>query len=872
MRHASRNGYLVLALALAVLSAGRIRNSFQWRIVGPGGGGSMFHPAISPHDPNLAVLNCDMTGAYITTDGGASWRQFNLRTTLGAFAFDPSHSNIIYAGSDGVFRSDDRGERWRLVFPDPKTTQDRMVGDNADHYFVSTDPIWPGNGTEVQAIRVDPDDTNRVYVAIALWGVPQLYYTLDGGKVWKASATFGNETVLNLFVDPASSLEHRLLVQVTDQGVYSVDIVGGSAQSLTVPALAMRDAAGAKDPNSGALLLFVTTDAGVWKSSDGGQHWGQMKALQSFAPSYTRITVAEANPRILYIGADPDLATGSNYGILKSTDGGDSWAWVDHVQNWLDPPNKRLGWLDRDLPGWAGPPVYGLSTNVTGQVCYATDSGTAYRTMDGGATWAAVYSNEYPDGTSCSRGLNVTTCYGVHFDPFNQDHLAISYTDIGPFHSTNGGASWKRIADGVLPQAWVNTCYWLAFDPDVKNRAWSVWSGAHDLPRLYMFQTSLAQYFVGGVCRTDDPGMQWQSCGADLGPTTHIIVDPNSPPSQRTLYVTSFGNSGLSSPVKPGGVFKSTDGGSTWTLKTKGMSGSNRNGWHLAQLPDGTLYVLMARGLVPGTSTELDGAIYKSTDGAELWQPVPLPAGVNAPNDLAFDPTNPRRMYLACWPRNVNVSNEYGGLYITDDGGATWRLAFNQSPHVYGVAVDPDNPSTLFINTFEGAAYRSDDKGTTWQRLGGYNFKWGHRPFPDPINKGMLYLTTFGSSVWHGPATGVPGAFEDVYPFNGLMVALVSPTIGSVFSMGMSVQLIAKAADYNTSIKEVEFFENGTALGMGEPTVAPPGGQTASDSSYYLLNWSPSSAGTYNLTAQMTDKTGATTVSSPVTVVFEQEK
>jgi len=128
MMHASRRGCLVFALALALLSAGGSSNSIQWKIVGPGGGGSMFHPAISPHDPNLAVLTCDMTGAYITKDAGASWRQFNLRTTLGAFAFDPAHSDVLYAGSDGVFRSDDRGEKWRLVFPDPKTAEERMVG------------------------------------------------------------------------------------------------------------------------------------------------------------------------------------------------------------------------------------------------------------------------------------------------------------------------------------------------------------------------------------------------------------------------------------------------------------------------------------------------------------------------------------------------------------------------------------------------------------------------------------------------------------------------------------------------------------------------------------------------------------------------
>ncbi|HWR52404.1 MAG TPA: hypothetical protein VN428_14930 [Bryobacteraceae bacterium] len=735
-----------------------------WKIIGPGGGGSMFHPTISPHDPNLAVLSCDMTGAYITKDGGTSWREFNLRTTVSAFAFDPVHPNVVYAGSDGLFRSDDRGETWRLVFPDPKITQERMVGDHAEHAFHSTDPIWPGAGAQVQAIRVDPDNADRVYVAIAWWGAPRLFYTLDGGNTWRASATLGNQTVLNLFVDPTTGLDSRRLVVVTNANVYSVDIGTGSSGALAPPATAIRDVAGARDPDSGALVLYVTTAEGVWKSGDGGQSWQTIRSLQGFAPGYTRITAAERNPRILYVGADPDLSSGSEYGILKSTDGGETWAWVHHVQNWRDPSNKVLGWLDRDLPGWAGPPAYGLSTNATGQVLYATDSGTAYRTLDGGATWAAVYSSESSDGASTSRGLDVTTSYGVHFDPFNKDHLAISYTDVGPFHSINGGASWKRIANGA-PKAWVNTCYWLEFDPEVKNRAWSVWGGAHDLPRPKMFKPSLAKYYVGGVCRTDDPNMQWHSCSADLGATTHVIVDPKSPPGSRTLYVTTFGNAGLATPAKPGGVFKSSDGGLTWTLKAEGMAAANRNAWRLVQAPDGTLYVLIARGLVPGTSTQLDGAIYKSTDGAEHWQRVTLPAGANAPNDMALDPTNPSRMYLACWPRTVNGENQNGGLFITDDGGATWRLAFDQSPHVYGVALDPDDPSTVFINTFEGAAYRSTDSGATWQRLGGYNFKWGHRPVPDPVNKGLLYLTTFGSSVWHGPATGVTGALEDVYPF-----------------------------------------------------------------------------------------------------------
>ena len=53
-------------------------------------------------------------------------------------------------------------------------------------------------------------------------------------------------------------------------------------------------------------------------------------------------------------------------------------------------------------------------------------------------------------------------------------------------------------------------------------------------------------------------------------------------------------------------------------------------------------------------------------------------------------------------------------------------------------------------------------RGETWKRLRGYNFKWGHRPVVDPRDHNMLFLTTFGGSVFHGPADGVPGALEDI--------------------------------------------------------------------------------------------------------------
>ncbi|MBN2290262.1 MAG: hypothetical protein JXQ83_13090, partial [Candidatus Glassbacteria bacterium] len=61
----------------------------EWRVLGPGGGGGQFLPTINPQDSNHVFVRCDMTGAYVTLDGGQSWRMFNLRTVVRDFEFDP---------------------------------------------------------------------------------------------------------------------------------------------------------------------------------------------------------------------------------------------------------------------------------------------------------------------------------------------------------------------------------------------------------------------------------------------------------------------------------------------------------------------------------------------------------------------------------------------------------------------------------------------------------------------------------------------------------------------------------------------------------------------------------------------------------------
>jgi photosystem II stability/assembly factor-like uncharacterized protein len=671
---------------------------------------------------------------------------FNLRDVVRFFAFDPVDPKTIYAGTQVLWRSTDRGETWNLVYPKAATIRGvRMNSDHADETVLAEpDPLGA-----IVALAVDPDDSHVLYVASKQEKKFAVFLSRDSGDSWKEFGAL-QEAPLRIWIDPRSSSAQRALIAATPKSV-SV-LTSARQQTFSTPVELNGVSFGFS--KTGEKVIYGISKSGLYVSRNGGAGWqkselpGRGEQLRAIATSYDHPEVAYLSYADMQeIGNKSKASLTQRWmGVAKTADIGKTWQLV-----WREADkaaaNVHDAWITpRFGPGWPESPLAISVSDKDPSLVYATDLGRTMRSSDSGANWTALYSRKVPDRDWTSTGLDVTTNYGIHFDPFDAKRRFITYTDIGLFRSEDAGQSWQSSTTGV-PRAWVNTTYWLVFDPKVRGRMWSVNSGTHDLPRPKMWRHSSALQYKGGVCRSDDGGRTWARSNSGMQETapTHILLDPESPPNARVLYVAAFGR----------GVYKSSDDGRTWTLKNNGISQSQPFAWRLVRDSQGTVYVILARRSEYGSiGNSADGAIYRSRNHADNWEPLRLPTGVNGPNGLAIDPRNPKRLYLAAWARATGMHGEGGGIFLSEDGGQSWRQVLDRDRHVYDVTIDPDNPDQLYAAGFESSAWVSSDRGEHWTRIPGFNFKWGHRVIPDPADPKAVYVTTFGGSVWHGLVNG----------------------------------------------------------------------------------------------------------------------
>ncbi|PYT81744.1 MAG: hypothetical protein DMG40_08515 [Acidobacteria bacterium] len=737
---------LLMVSLLAANGHGDAPRPGNFKVIGPGGGGAMFHPTVSPHDLNTVLVACDMTGAYITHDGGKSWRMFNLRGVVQFFVFDPLEKKVIYAQASGLWRSDDNGETWNLVYPKPSSIKSiHMSSDHSDEEIIAE----PNPLGRITAMAIDPADSKVLYVTAGdrKKGTSALFVSRDAGQNWTKEADLP-ELASRVWVNPSSPRDGRTLL-LAGSHFMATKTSSGVQKIPALPAKTLSDIS-AGFTKDGKPIIYAIGDASAFVSDNEGRTWREVSWGQSNG-KMRAIATSLHNPDTAYVSYG-DLQEGGtkSLGVAKTTDAGQTWSLVwkeDSSPAGKAGANIHDAWItERFGTSWGENPLALTVADQDAKVSYGTDFGRTMQTTDGGANWVAVYSRRFGEKGWVSTGLDVTTTYGYHFDPFDPRRQFISTTDIGLFRSEDGGQSWLSSTQGV-PKDWMNTTYWIVFDPTVKGRVWSVNSWTHDLPRPKMWRRQGIGNYRGGVCRSEDGGRTWTKSNAGMEQTaaTHILLDPTSPADARVLYVAGFGR----------GVYKSTDGGKSWTLKNAGITQKEPFAWRIVRASKGTLYVLLARRSEDGSiGNDGDGVIYKSMDGAESWTPVAMPQGSNGPNGLAVDPQDPSRLYLAAWARDKGEHGDGGGVFLSEDAGKTWKQVLDRDRHVYDVTIDPRDANILYAAGFESSAWRSTDRGETWTRIPGFNFKWGHRVIPDPQDSKMVYITTFGGSVWHGSVDG----------------------------------------------------------------------------------------------------------------------
>lgn len=748
----------------------------RWGYRGFGGGGAMFFPAVSPFNANYAYVACDMTGSFVTYDGGESWRMFNLRAPVHFFIFDPLDSNTVYANASALFKSMDKGNTWSVVYPSASDINAVISkGDHAENVIVTKDSTT----RRVHAFAIDPADSKKLYACISIDDKTALYVSGDGGDQW-TKETDMQDAAKNIFIDPSSDPTHRTIYVAAGSGVLVKQNGNWKHHKIPVGVKQFTTYASGYDSTKRNLVLYAISgksyfqpekdSSGIFFSGNGGETWeNRQTGISKLCnpgtafPEWRTVATSALHPATVYVSYN-NLTQGDtvSIGVAKSEDYGKSWSivWKDRSYKGGSAMSENFsgGWLDERFgPTWGENPFSIAVSPSDPNICYATDFGRTVKTGNGGKTWTQVYTRKNGSGWT-SRGLEVTTNYGVVVDPFDTAHLFICTTDIGLMESHDGGYSWNSdTKDNGIPHNWINSTYWLTFDKAIKGRAWAVMSGIHDLPRPKMWRKAGVSGYTGGILTTADGGKTWQPVSAAIGEAafTHILIDPMSKKDSRTLYACAFGK----------GVYKSTDGGKTWDLKNKGLPPKEPFAWRIIRRDiDGALFLIISRRGEKGIGNDDDGALYKSVDGAETWMKINLPAGTNGPTSLTIDADNPRRLLLSAWGRENDgpfSPDTGGGIFISDDEGATWKQALSKDQHIHDITYDSRN-KTYYACGFNSSAYRSEDKGETWQRIKGYNFKWGKKVEPDPVHAGKVFIITFGGGIWYGPEKGDSTDKEDI--------------------------------------------------------------------------------------------------------------
>lgn len=712
---------------------------------GPGGRTRQWRQALAPL--TLAALMAAAAPALAATSASGASSAGGASSAIGA------------GGASAASGAASPSPAWRALGPFGGAVQ-VLAGDGAGTVYAGTSNAGvfrSGDGATwtpardglpsgvVLDLAADPVAAGGL-VAITAGGMAR---TTDGGATWTASFLRGNPS--RLAISTAAHLT-----------VYAFGVPGASRAAP----LHRSDDGGATwrpvptdlppgtvfntfvaDPQTAGVLYGSTSFGMVFRSADGGTHWTGVQADDPHT-AIVALAIDPADPRLIY-AAPAGIAR-----LLESTDGGATWTskFIGvggfFVALAVDPlsPSTLIGHAHLMPIGGAGP-FHGI-----------------FKSGDGGKTWTELRTDP------ALLDLPRDAPSGLLLSPVESGHyFAATTAGPGVIASRDGGATWT-VANQGLAAATVSSVTAEPFAADT----------------LYAILDT-------GIARSADRGVTWADASAGLtvipevGPDSihAVTADPVTP---GLLYAAGEGELGA-------GVFKSADGGDSWTALAFGFTVNGlavdprRPLWLYAVglgfcdaqmgppcLPDsipraaasrdgGATWTEIPRLEVPKIARQSSGAFaavrlspvhpqtiyaagtlsFKSTDGGRSWNRLPLP-GPRVPaevsiTDLAIDPRAPRTLYAA---------HAAGEVLKSLDGGASFAPAGALPPGVVPIAlaVDPGAPGAVYAGTSAGV-FRSADGGATWQRFGaGLDLVRVLALTLDPRSPATLYASTLGGGAF----------------------------------------------------------------------------------------------------------------------------